>query len=56
MPPTKYKIWQWGGLVGEGATQSEYVGLAGGASTRRPTKRSGDRRWQSFKAAAIRLG
>lgn len=29
MPPSKYKVWQWIGAVGEGAMQSEYVGLSG---------------------------
>jgi hypothetical protein len=29
MPPTKYKVWQWGGKVGDGVMQSEVVGLQG---------------------------
>lgn len=27
MPPTQYKVWHWGGPVGEGAMQSQFVGL-----------------------------
>lgn len=33
MPATRYKIWQTGGPVGEGATQSIYVGTHGIAKT-----------------------